>query len=142
MTVMKHKKQKPGKRQVKDMKPVFIISFYSLICLLQEQSDISHYYIIVFCLCVCRQYSVGFEMVTVSSVGDPGPAAFQKKSSGDYRYSSKHKVLWRDLKTRHQERKASYHFSLTSFLGRKSLLRSWRSPTNHSSQSFIIITEL
>uniref|UniRef100_A0A3Q3B108 Calpain 7 n=1 Tax=Kryptolebias marmoratus TaxID=37003 RepID=A0A3Q3B108_KRYMA len=32
-----------------------------------------------------RQYSVGFEMVTVSTVGDPGPAAFQKKSSGDYR---------------------------------------------------------
>ncbi|XP_070768074.1 calpain-7 isoform X3 [Enoplosus armatus] len=32
-----------------------------------------------------RQYSVGFEMVTVSAVGDPGPAAFQKKTSGDYR---------------------------------------------------------
>uniref|UniRef100_A0A8C6LKW2 Calpain 7 n=1 Tax=Nothobranchius furzeri TaxID=105023 RepID=A0A8C6LKW2_NOTFU len=32
-----------------------------------------------------RQYSVGFEMVTVSTVGDPGPAALQKKSSGDYR---------------------------------------------------------
>ncbi|XP_019129869.1 calpain-7 [Larimichthys crocea] len=32
-----------------------------------------------------RQYSVGFEMVTVSTVGDPGAAAFQKKSSGDYR---------------------------------------------------------
>ncbi|KAA8591952.1 hypothetical protein FQN60_017326 [Etheostoma spectabile] len=32
-----------------------------------------------------RQYSVGFEMVTVSMVGDPGPAAFQKKTSGDYR---------------------------------------------------------
>ncbi|XP_062278535.1 calpain-7 [Scomber scombrus] len=32
-----------------------------------------------------RQYSVGFEMVTVSHVGDPGPAAFTKKSSGDYR---------------------------------------------------------
>lgn len=32
-----------------------------------------------------RQYSVGFEMMTVSTVGDPGPAAFQKKSSGDYR---------------------------------------------------------
>ncbi|XP_061573566.1 calpain-7 [Cololabis saira] len=32
-----------------------------------------------------RQYSVGFEMVTVSPAGDPGPAAFQKKSSGDYR---------------------------------------------------------
>uniref|UniRef100_A0A671VV75 Calpain 7 n=1 Tax=Sparus aurata TaxID=8175 RepID=A0A671VV75_SPAAU len=32
-----------------------------------------------------RQYSVGFEMVMVSTVGDPGPAAFQKKSSGDYR---------------------------------------------------------
>ncbi|XP_022069568.1 calpain-7 [Acanthochromis polyacanthus] len=32
-----------------------------------------------------RQYSVGFEMVTVSTVGDPGPAAFQKKTSGDYR---------------------------------------------------------
>ncbi|TMS11304.1 Calpain-7 [Larimichthys crocea] len=31
------------------------------------------------------QYSVGFEMVTVSTVGDPGAAAFQKKSSGDYR---------------------------------------------------------
>uniref|UniRef100_A0A8D3E1C6 Calpain 7 n=1 Tax=Scophthalmus maximus TaxID=52904 RepID=A0A8D3E1C6_SCOMX len=32
-----------------------------------------------------RQYSVGFEMVTVSTVGDPGAAAFQKKNSGDYR---------------------------------------------------------
>ncbi|KAM6935619.1 LOW QUALITY PROTEIN: calpain-7 [Lycodopsis pacificus] len=32
-----------------------------------------------------RQYSVGFEMVTVSMVGDPGPAAVQKRSSGDYR---------------------------------------------------------
>uniref|UniRef100_A0A8C5H0I9 Calpain catalytic domain-containing protein n=1 Tax=Gouania willdenowi TaxID=441366 RepID=A0A8C5H0I9_GOUWI len=32
-----------------------------------------------------RQYSVGFEMVTVSTVADPGAAAFQKKSSGDYR---------------------------------------------------------
>ncbi|XP_015226176.1 PREDICTED: calpain-7 [Cyprinodon variegatus] len=32
-----------------------------------------------------RQYSVGFEMVTVSTVGDPGPASFQKKNSGDYR---------------------------------------------------------
>lgn len=40
-----------------------------------------------FNLYVCRQYSVGFEMVTVSTVGDPGSAAFQKKSSGDYRYS-------------------------------------------------------
>lgn len=38
---------------------------------------------------VCRQYSVGFEMVTVSTVGDPGSAAFQKKSSGDYRYGIK-----------------------------------------------------
>lgn len=41
-------------------------------------------------VCVCRQYSVGFEMVTVSTVGDPGAAAFQKKSSGDYRYRHKH----------------------------------------------------
>ncbi|XP_018612389.2 calpain-7 [Scleropages formosus] len=32
-----------------------------------------------------RQYSVGFEVLTVSSVGDPGAAGFQKKSSGDYR---------------------------------------------------------
>uniref|UniRef100_A0A3B5Q785 Calpain 7 n=1 Tax=Xiphophorus maculatus TaxID=8083 RepID=A0A3B5Q785_XIPMA len=32
-----------------------------------------------------RQYSVGFEMVTVSTVGDPGTASFQKKNSGDYR---------------------------------------------------------
>ncbi|KAF7644106.1 hypothetical protein LDENG_00227750 [Lucifuga dentata] len=32
-----------------------------------------------------RQYSVGFEVVTVSTVGDPGPTSFQKKSSGDYR---------------------------------------------------------
>lgn len=39
-------------------------------------------------LFVFRQYSVGFEMVTVSMVGDPGPAAFQKKTSGDYRYGS------------------------------------------------------
>ncbi|KAF3839158.1 hypothetical protein F7725_017875 [Dissostichus mawsoni] len=31
------------------------------------------------------RYSVGFEMVTVSMVGDPGPASFQKKNSGDYR---------------------------------------------------------
>ncbi|XP_050932067.1 calpain-7 isoform X2 [Lates calcarifer] len=32
-----------------------------------------------------RQYSVGFEMVTVSTVGDPSPAASPKRSSGDYR---------------------------------------------------------
>ncbi|XP_066483406.1 calpain-7 isoform X4 [Tiliqua scincoides] len=32
-----------------------------------------------------RQYSVGFEIVTVSTVGDPGPSGFQKKNSGDYR---------------------------------------------------------
>lgn len=32
-----------------------------------------------------RQYSVGFEVVTVSVVGDPGPHGFQRKSSGDYR---------------------------------------------------------
>lgn len=32
-----------------------------------------------------RQYSVGFEMVTVSTVGDPGSSTFQKKNSGDYR---------------------------------------------------------
>ncbi|XP_032987654.1 calpain-7 isoform X2 [Rhinolophus ferrumequinum] len=32
-----------------------------------------------------RQYSVGFEVVTVSMVGDPGAHGFQRKSSGDYR---------------------------------------------------------
>ncbi|KFW89543.1 Calpain-7, partial [Phalacrocorax carbo] len=32
-----------------------------------------------------RQYSVGFELVTVSTVGDPGSYGFQKMSSGDYR---------------------------------------------------------
>ncbi|XP_054847839.1 calpain-7 isoform X1 [Eublepharis macularius] len=32
-----------------------------------------------------RQYSVGFEVVTVSTIGDPGPSGFQKKNSGDYR---------------------------------------------------------
>ncbi|KAM9187438.1 calpain-7 isoform 2-T2 [Dugong dugon] len=32
-----------------------------------------------------RQYSVGFEVVTVSVVGDSGPSGFQRKSSGDYR---------------------------------------------------------
>ncbi|XP_062254761.1 calpain-7 [Platichthys flesus] len=32
-----------------------------------------------------RQYSVGFEVITVSTVGDPGPAAVQKRNSGDYR---------------------------------------------------------
>ncbi|XP_030406937.1 calpain-7 isoform X4 [Gopherus evgoodei] len=32
-----------------------------------------------------RQYSVGFELVTVSTIGDPGPSGFQKKNSGDYR---------------------------------------------------------
>ncbi|KAM5230903.1 calpain-7 isoform 4-T4 [Hipposideros larvatus] len=32
-----------------------------------------------------RQYSVGFEVVTISMVGDPGPHGFQRKSSGDYR---------------------------------------------------------
>ncbi|KAM5314758.1 calpain-7 isoform 2-T2 [Glossophaga mutica] len=32
-----------------------------------------------------RQYSVGFEVVAVSAVGDPGPHGFQRKSSGDYR---------------------------------------------------------
>lgn len=33
----------------------------------------------------CRQYSVGFELITVSTVGEPGSYGFQKKSSGDYR---------------------------------------------------------
>ncbi|KAE8596892.1 hypothetical protein XENTR_v10016272 [Xenopus tropicalis] len=32
-----------------------------------------------------RQYSVGFEVITVSTTGDPGASGFQKKSSGDYR---------------------------------------------------------
>ncbi|XP_055985826.1 calpain-7 isoform X2 [Sorex fumeus] len=32
-----------------------------------------------------RQYSVGFEIVTISVAGDPGPHGFQRKSSGDYR---------------------------------------------------------
>ncbi|XP_062473196.1 calpain-7 isoform X3 [Pezoporus occidentalis] len=32
-----------------------------------------------------RQYSVGFELNTVSTVGEPGSYGFQKKSSGDYR---------------------------------------------------------
>uniref|UniRef100_A0A8C6SBT9 Calpain 7 n=1 Tax=Neogobius melanostomus TaxID=47308 RepID=A0A8C6SBT9_9GOBI len=32
-----------------------------------------------------RQYSVGFEMVTVSTETDPGAAGFSKKNSGDYR---------------------------------------------------------
>ncbi|XP_061229137.1 calpain-7 isoform X1 [Neopsephotus bourkii] len=32
-----------------------------------------------------RQYSVGFEIITVSTVGEPGSYGFQKKSSGDYR---------------------------------------------------------
>nr|XP_040145598.1 calpain-7 isoform X3 [Ictidomys tridecemlineatus] len=32
-----------------------------------------------------RQYSVGFEVVTVSMAGDPGPHGFSRKSSGDYR---------------------------------------------------------
>ncbi|KAH0627281.1 hypothetical protein JD844_002804 [Phrynosoma platyrhinos] len=32
-----------------------------------------------------RQYSVGLELVTVSTVGDPGHLSFQKKNSGDYR---------------------------------------------------------
>uniref|UniRef100_A0A4W5NQG9 Calpain 7 n=1 Tax=Hucho hucho TaxID=62062 RepID=A0A4W5NQG9_9TELE len=32
-----------------------------------------------------RQYSVGFEMVTVSTVVEPGPAGLPKKNSGDYR---------------------------------------------------------
>lgn len=32
-----------------------------------------------------RQYSVGFDVMTVSAVGDPGSSGFQKKSSGDYR---------------------------------------------------------
>ncbi|XP_049622091.1 calpain-7 isoform X2 [Suncus etruscus] len=32
-----------------------------------------------------RQYSVGFEIVTVSVAGDAGPHGFQRKSSGDYR---------------------------------------------------------
>uniref|UniRef100_A0A673XA47 Calpain 7 n=1 Tax=Salmo trutta TaxID=8032 RepID=A0A673XA47_SALTR len=32
-----------------------------------------------------RQYSVGFEMVTVSTVVEPGPAGVPKKNSGDYR---------------------------------------------------------
>ncbi|KAG8572807.1 hypothetical protein GDO81_012170 [Engystomops pustulosus] len=36
-----------------------------------------------------RQYSVGFEVITVSTTGDPGPSGFQKKSSGDYRYSTR-----------------------------------------------------
>lgn len=33
----------------------------------------------------CRQYSVGFEMVAVSTVGDLGSSTFHKKNSGDYR---------------------------------------------------------
>lgn len=33
----------------------------------------------------CRQYSVGFEMVTVSTAGDAGSSTFHKKNSGDYR---------------------------------------------------------
>ncbi|XP_072859591.2 calpain-7 isoform X2 [Pogona vitticeps] len=32
-----------------------------------------------------RQYSVGLELVTVSTVSEPGPLGFQKKNSGDYR---------------------------------------------------------
>ncbi|XP_039768764.1 calpain-7 isoform X4 [Ornithorhynchus anatinus] len=32
-----------------------------------------------------RQYSVGFELVAVSMVGDPGSSGFQKKNSGDFR---------------------------------------------------------
>ncbi|XP_045073111.1 calpain-7 [Coregonus clupeaformis] len=32
-----------------------------------------------------RQYSVGFEMVTVSTVVEPGPAGLPKRNSGDYR---------------------------------------------------------
>ncbi|XP_053323276.1 calpain-7 [Spea bombifrons] len=32
-----------------------------------------------------RQYSVGFEVITVTTTGDPGASGFQKKSSGDYR---------------------------------------------------------
>ncbi|XP_062980483.1 calpain-7 isoform X3 [Elgaria multicarinata webbii] len=32
-----------------------------------------------------RQYSVGLELVAVSTMGDPGPSGFQKKNSGDYR---------------------------------------------------------
>ncbi|XP_035307190.1 calpain-7 isoform X2 [Cricetulus griseus] len=32
-----------------------------------------------------RQYSVGFEVVAVSIIGDSGPHCFQRKSSGDYR---------------------------------------------------------
>ncbi|MGH0156702.1 UNVERIFIED_CONTAM: hypothetical protein FKN15_032085 [Acipenser sinensis] len=32
-----------------------------------------------------RQYSVGFEVITVSTVGEPGSSGFQKKSSGNYR---------------------------------------------------------
>uniref|UniRef100_A0A8C5PQQ8 Calpain 7 n=1 Tax=Leptobrachium leishanense TaxID=445787 RepID=A0A8C5PQQ8_9ANUR len=32
-----------------------------------------------------RQYSVGFEVITVSTSGDPGSSGFQKKGSGDYR---------------------------------------------------------
>ncbi|XP_038596350.1 calpain-7 isoform X3 [Tachyglossus aculeatus] len=32
-----------------------------------------------------RQYSVGFELVAVSVVGDPGSFGFQKKNSGDFR---------------------------------------------------------
>lgn len=40
---------------------------------------------VMVCHLACRQYSVGFEIVTVSTVGDPGSYGFQKKSSGDYR---------------------------------------------------------
>ncbi|XP_043117711.1 calpain-7 [Puntigrus tetrazona] len=32
-----------------------------------------------------RQYSVGFEVVTVSTAGDPGSSSSQKRGSGDYR---------------------------------------------------------
>lgn len=37
-------------------------------------------------LSLSRQYSVGFEMVTVSTVVETGPAGVPKKNSGDYRY--------------------------------------------------------
>lgn len=43
------------------------------------------YLAVILFLFTARQYSVGFEVVTVSMVGDPGPHGFQRKSSGDYR---------------------------------------------------------
>ncbi|KAF3827125.1 hypothetical protein GH733_002611 [Mirounga leonina] len=65
---------------------------FTLVVSQYEKQNTIHYTVRVYSACSFTfskipspQYSVGFEVVTVSTVGDPGPHGFQRKSSGDYR---------------------------------------------------------